>query len=66
VHLVVNGEGVELDESMTVAALLDHLGHDRRGIAVAVNEEVAPRGTWGATALAAGDHVEVLRPAQGG
>lgn len=65
-HLVVNGEGVELDEPTTVAALLDHLGHDRRGIAVAVNEEVAPRGTWSAVALATGDRVEILRAAQGG
>lgn len=65
-HVVVNGDGVDVGEATTVAALLDRLGHDRRGIAVAVNEEVAPRGTWGAVVLAAGDRVEILRAAQGG
>lgn len=65
-QLVVNGKHVELDESTTVAALLDHLCHDPRGIAVAVNEEVAPRSTWGAVVLAAGDRIEILKAAQGG
>ena len=36
------------------------------GTAVAVNEAVVPRSTWGATALQPGDRVEVLIASQGG
>jgi sulfur carrier protein len=64
--LTVNGAPAELDPDSTVATLVVRLGRDPRGVAVALNEDVVPRGDWSATQLRAGDRVEVLRAAQGG
>lgn len=37
-----------------------------RGVAVARNGEVVPRGEWAATCLEPGDEIEIVRPIQGG
>jgi sulfur carrier protein len=37
-----------------------------RGVAVAINAAIVPRAQWPATALAAGDMVEIVRPHSGG
>ncbi|NDL60141.1 sulfur carrier protein ThiS [Phytoactinopolyspora mesophila] len=37
-----------------------------KGIAVAVNQEVVPRGTWASTAVRTGDRIEILTATQGG
>lgn len=66
IQLTVNGDPFEVDDQPTLSALLDLLGQERRGVAVAVNEEVVPRSTWPTAVLRAGDRVEVLRAAQGG
>jgi sulfur carrier protein len=51
----------------TLADLLRELAvADRRGIAVAVNDEVVPRRTWSAHALADNDRVLVIQATQGG
>ena len=62
----VNGEDQPLAAS--VAELVQTLGlkPDAKGVAVAVNGAVVPRGAWAATTLAPGDAVEVIRALQGG
>lgn len=37
-----------------------------RGVAVARNGEVIPRGEWATTRLEPGDEIEIVRPIQGG
>jgi sulfur carrier protein len=64
--VTVNGEDRALDGATTVAALVAEIGCGTKGVAVAVNDEVVPRSTWSARALADGDRVEVLKAAQGG
>jgi sulfur carrier protein len=51
-----------------VAALVDELGlpAGRRGVAVAVDAEVVPRGQWSETQVDDGAEVEVLVAIQGG
>ena len=39
---------------------------DGRGVAVAVDGEVVPRGAWTTTEVREGQQVEVLRAVQGG
>ncbi|CAN3126796.1 sulfur carrier protein ThiS [Mycobacterium sp. smrl_JER01] len=63
--VTVNDEAVEVDERMTVAALLDKLGFPEKGIAVAVDWSVIPRSQWD-TALTDGAKVEVVTAVQGG
>jgi sulfur carrier protein len=68
VNVTVNGRPRALDAGTTVAAAVAELVADRptSGVAVAVNDDVVPRAAWDATALAAGDRVEVLTAMQGG
>ncbi len=65
-NVTVNGNRREVEEGLSVAALVDDLASGTRGTAVAVNQEVVPRSTWASTRLQPGDVVELLRAAQGG
>jgi sulfur carrier protein len=66
--VTVNGEPRDVAPGTTVAALVDELGlpAGRRGIAVAVDAEVVPRGRWSETEVDDGADVEVLVAIQGG
>jgi sulfur carrier protein len=63
----VNGVDEEFSAG-TIADLLvaRELAPDMRGIAVARNGAVVPRAAWAATALAAGDTIEIVIAKQGG
>jgi sulfur carrier protein len=64
----VNGESRTLPDEATVAAALDVLGTpaDGRGVAVAIDGEIVPRGQWAATALLEGQEIEIVQAVQGG
>lgn len=65
--VLVNGSARDLADAATVADVVTALGHGRSsGVAVAVNDDVVPRGQWDTTALHGGDRVEVLTAVQGG
>ncbi|MFL5240973.1 MAG: sulfur carrier protein ThiS [Gemmataceae bacterium] len=66
VNLTINGEARSLPDSLTVAALLAQLGHDRRRVAVEVNREVVPADKQAACALRPGDEVEIVTLVGGG
>jgi len=64
--VIVNGTPRDL-EPATLARLLDALGVDGgRGVAVAVNEEVVPRGEWEAFEVPGDARVEIVTAVQGG
>ena len=65
-NVLVNGEPTELETGATVEAVLASLELPDRGVAVAVDAEVVPRGEWQAHELSEGARVEVLRAIQGG
>ena len=62
----VHGEPREVSPGCTVSALLESLGIEARRIAVAINRDVVPRGTFPSHELATGDHVEILEAVGGG
>jgi sulfur carrier protein len=64
--VTVNGEPRELPEDATVETAVRELGAPNRGVAVAVDGEVVPRGDWASTPVRDGQQVEVLRAVQGG
>jgi sulfur carrier protein len=66
--ITLNGRHAELDAGESLAALLAHLGvrEDARGVAVAVDGEVVPRGAWSTFTLPTDARVEVLGAMQGG
>jgi sulfur carrier protein len=65
-NVLVNGKPTELEAGATVAAVLESLELPDRGVAVAVDAEVVPRGQWPEHELNEGARVEVLRAIQGG
>jgi sulfur carrier protein len=64
--ILVNGEPSGLTPGATVRQILDVLGAPDRGVAVAVDAEVVPRGAWDTVTVADGARVEVLTAVQGG
>jgi sulfur carrier protein len=68
VIIQVNGRPTEVDAGATVASVVAALGPDvpARGVAVAVEAEVVPRGQWARRPLRDGERVEILTAVQGG
>jgi sulfur carrier protein len=64
--VTVNGEPRELPADMTLAGLLEELSTPPRGVAVALDGQVVPRGEWAGTPLADGARVEIVVAVQGG
>lgn len=65
--ITLNGERRELREPATVEVAVHAAGApDGRGVAVALDGEVVPRGEWATTQVRDGQQVEVLHAVQGG
>ncbi len=63
----VNGSVRQFDDVDSVDELIERLDIDGgQGVAVAVNDEVVPRGRWESTPMNDGDRVEIIRATQGG
>jgi sulfur carrier protein len=67
-RIVLNGEHHELEESASVRDAVVAAGApgEGRGVAVAIDGEVVPRGRWDERPLAEGARVEVVQAVQGG
>jgi sulfur carrier protein len=68
-RVLVNGAAREVPDGITVAGLVRDVrgdAGDARGVAVAVDAEVVPRGEWDSVELADGQRVEVVGAIQGG
>ncbi|WP_431268883.1 sulfur carrier protein ThiS [Dankookia sp. P2] len=66
ISITVNGEAREIPHPATVADLLARIGLDLRKVAVERNLEIVPRSTYAATALSAGDQLEIVHFIGGG
>jgi sulfur carrier protein len=65
--LWINGDEAELTDGRGVDEVLSKLQiPDSRGVAIAVDGEVVPRGKWSDIQLKEGQRVEVVRAVQGG
>jgi sulfur carrier protein len=65
-RLQVNGTARELDDAITLVALIEQVAGSTRGTAVAVDGEVVPRSEWQAYSLRPGQAVELITAVQGG
>jgi sulfur carrier protein len=67
-RVLLNGERRELAAGATVREAVSASGAPRegRGVAVALDGEVVPRGLWDEVALHEGQRVEVVQAVQGG
>ena len=64
--IIVNGEELEIDSGSSVAKLVEERGLDRSCVAVELNGEIVPRGTFDDTLLHDGDKVEIVHFVGGG
>ena len=66
--VILNGEHAELEGAPSVSEAVAAAGAppEGRGVAVAVDGEVVPRGEWDSTELREGQQVEVVQAVQGG
>ena len=64
----LNGHAIELEDSASVADAVARAGAggERRGVAVAIDGEVIPRGEWTERRVNEGERVEALAAMQGG
>jgi sulfur carrier protein len=68
-RVLVNGAARDVPDGITVAGLVGDVrgaGGDSRGVAVAVDAEVVPRGEWDSVVPAEGQRIEVVGAIQGG
>ena len=64
----LNGKPTELPDGATIADVLGRLdlAPDARGIAIAIDAEVVPRGEWPTHVVTEGAYVEIVTAIQGG
>jgi sulfur carrier protein len=66
IECLINGVPQSIDESLSLEAVLKHLGYDPTAIAVAVEGEFVPRGQYPSKTLKKGQIVDIVAPMQGG
>jgi len=64
--VTINGEGRDVAEGLTVAALLEELQAPPGGIAVAKNDAVVRRSAFALEPVREGDRIEIIRAVAGG
>ncbi|MBA8826669.1 sulfur carrier protein [Saccharopolyspora lacisalsi] len=64
--ITINGQQRRIEESTTLADVLEEFGTPARGVAVAVDGAVVPRASWPRTQLRPEATVEILTAVQGG
>lgn len=65
-RVTLNGEPREFREALSVADLVTELRLDSRRLAVEINQEVVPRGTYPQRRVAPGDVIEIVQFIGGG
>jgi sulfur carrier protein len=65
-HIRLNGEQRAVEDSLTLAQLVEQLDLGGKRIAVEVNDELVPRSEHAECVLAEGDRVEIVQAIGGG
>jgi thiamine biosynthesis protein ThiS len=65
-NLLINGESREFSGSLTLAALVQHLGMKPDRVAVELNLQIVSRTAWADTTLKDGDKLEIVHFVGGG
>jgi sulfur carrier protein len=65
-RVTINGESREIPSSLTLAALVEHLGLTDGPVAIERNREVVPRAEHARVQVEAGDSLEIVHFVGGG
>lgn len=66
IEVVVNGESRQVEAGLSVTQLLEHLGLQPQLVVVEHNREILDRASYPATAVRAGDNLELVHFVGGG
>jgi thiamine biosynthesis protein ThiS len=66
IEIELNGARLEIERGLTIAALLEQRGIERRMVAVELNGEIVPRYEFDETPVSDGDRLELLQMVGGG
>lgn len=64
--ITLNGELQTLEKQYTIEELLHQQGYNGKLVAVALNDEFAPKKNYATTTINDGDKIEIVAPMQGG
>jgi sulfur carrier protein len=64
--IFINGEARELDDGLTVAAMLDALELPKQRVAIELNRRVIRKQEWDSTLVSDSDRIEVVHFVGGG
>ncbi len=64
--IILNGQPLTLDDSVSITDLLIDQGYDGKIVAVAINNNFVPKSSYAQTELQDNDRVEIVAPMQGG
>ena len=64
--IYVNKEKQEIVDSLTLNGLVERLGVDTKGMAIAINNEVIPKSSWDKVQFKENDRVTMIRATAGG
>ncbi len=63
----INSEEHQLEQSVSLMSMLERLElNNKKGIAIALNEEVIPKAQWESTELSDNDKILIIKATQGG
>lgn len=65
-NILVNGNNQQVDDGLTAAQLVENLGLQGKRIAMEVNQEIVPRGSYESFQLSENDRVEIINAVGGG
>jgi len=65
-QIIVNGDGRDIEDTLTVGALLASRSLDVKMVVVEQNGEIVPRGQYDETPLQSGDVLEIVQMMAGG
>lgn len=65
-RIQLNGQSREVPAGLTIQTLVQHLGFQPAGVAVALNDDVVRRTQWPEVTIQEGDRIELVRAMQGG
>ena len=66
IDVILNGAAERSPAGLTLSGLLERLERDPRTVAIELNGEIIPRGSFGEQLLAPGDRLEIVQFVQGG
>ena len=63
----INSEEHQLEQSVSLMSMLERLElNNKKGIAIALNEEVIPKAQWESIELSDNDKILIIKATQGG